>query len=180
VERHLLFTGGIAAAFILRQAGWPRRPAKAGYIAAEGAESKMEAQPVDQPVTVMSPTRRLQLQMTSRAVLGWIAKTWTAEELKRLLAEARRREPALRVLAHKNGRRTREPADIQVAQKHLLVNAFAAALYMMAKGGPNDGDAYYEPMLARNMHVRPEQVAELPVVAAALRRWEEAGAAHLT
>ena len=84
-------------------------------------------------------------------MLGWIdlAKTWDAAELKRLLAEARRREPALRVLAHKNGKRTREPADIQVAQKHLLVNAFAAALYMVAKGGPNDGDEYYEPMLAR-------------------------------
>ena len=138
----------------------------------------MEAQSVDQPVAVMSHTRRLQLQMTSKPVLGWIAKTWDAAELKRLLAEARRREPALRVLAHKNGKRTREPAGIQVAQKHLLVNAFAAALYMVAKGGPNDGDEYYEPMLARKVHERPEQVAELPVVAAALRRWEEAGAAH--
>jgi len=29
-------------------------------------------------------------------------------------------------------------------------------------------------MLARKVHERPEQVAELPVVAAALRRWEEA------
>ena len=142
----------------------------------KGRESKMEAQSVDQPVAVMSPTRRLQLQMTSKPVLAWIAKTWDAAELKRLLAEARRREPALRVLAHKNGKRTREPADIQVAQKHLLVNAFAAALYMVAKGGPNDGDEYYEPMLARKVHERPEQVAELPVVAAALRRWEEAGA----
>jgi hypothetical protein len=136
----------------------------------------MEAQSVDQPVAVMSPTRRLQLQMTSKPVLAWIAKTWDAAELKRLLAEARRREPALRVLAHKNGKRTREPADIQVAQKHLLVNAFAAALYMVAKGGPNDGDEYYEPMLARKVHESPELVAELPVVAAALRRWEEAGA----
>ena len=135
----------------------------------------MEAtQPVDQPVAVVSPTRRLHLQMTSRLVLKWIAQTWTAAELKRLLAEARRREPALRVLAHKNGKRTREPADIPVVQKHLLVNAFAAALYMVAKGGPNDGEEYYEPMLARNMHVRPEQMAELPAVAAALRRWEEA------
>jgi hypothetical protein len=132
----------------------------------------MEAQPVDHLVAVMSPTRRLQLQMTSKTVLAWIAKTWTAEELKRLLAEARRREPALRVLAHKNGRRTREPADIQVAQKHLLVNAFAAALYMMAKGGPNDGDEYYEVMLARRMHEAPERVAEVPSVAAALQRWQ--------
>ena len=104
----------------------------------------MEAQSVDQPVAVMSHTRRLQLQMTSKPVLGWIAKTWDAAELKRLLEEARRREPALRVLAHKNSKRTREPADIQVAQKHLLVNAFAAALYLVAKGGPNDGDEYYE------------------------------------
>ena len=111
-------------------------------------------------------------------MLAWKAKTWTAAELKRLLEVARRREPALRVLAHKNGKRTREPADIPVAQKHLLVNAFAAALYMMAKGGPNDGDEYYEPMLAMKVHERPEQVAELPVVAAALRRWGEAGAAH--
>jgi hypothetical protein len=130
--------------------------------------------PKYQLARVISPTRRLLLQMTSKPVLGWIARTWTAAELKRLLEEARRREPALRVLAHKNGRRTREPADIPVAQKHLLVNAFASALYMVAKGGPNDGDEYYEPMLARNMHVRPEQVAELPVVVAALRRWEEA------
>ena len=136
-----------------------------------------EAQQVDQPVAAMSPTRRLQLQMTSKPVLGWIAKTYMGRggAEARLLAEARRREPALRVLAHKNSKRTREPADIQVAQKHLLVNAFAAALYMVAKGGPNDGDEYYEPMLARKVHERPEQVVELPVVAAALRRWDEAG-----
>jgi hypothetical protein len=112
--------------------------------------------------------------MTSRLVLKWIAQTWTAAELKLMLERARRREPALHVLAHKNGKLTREPANIPVVQKHLLVNAFAAALYMVAKGGPNDGDEYYEPMLARNMHVRPEQMAELPAVAAALRRWEEA------
>ncbi len=56
--------------------GWPRRPVEAGYIAVKGTESKMEAtQPVDQPGAVVSPTRRLQLQMTSRAVLGWIART---------------------------------------------------------------------------------------------------------
>ena len=130
--------------------------------------------PKHQLVRVVSLTRRLQLQMTSKPVLGWIAKTWTAAELKRLLEEARRREPALRVLAHKNGRRTREPADIQVAQKHLLVNAFASALYMVAKGGPNDGAEYYEPMLARRLHEAPEGMMEVPVIAAALRRWEGA------
>ena len=133
----------------------------------------MEAtQPVDQPGAVVSPTRRLQLQMTSKPVLGWIARTWTAAELKRLLAEARRREPALHVLAHKNGKRTREPADIPVVQKHLLVNAFAAALYMVAKGGPNDGESYYAPMLAHRVHEEPERMMELPPVAAALKRWE--------
>ena len=120
-----------------------------------------------------SPTRRLQLQMTSRAVLAWIAKTWTAAELKQMLERARRREPALHVLAHKNGRRTREPADIPEKHKHLLVNAFAAALYMVAKGGPNDGAMYYEPMLAHGVHEEPERMLELPPVAAALKRWEK-------
>ena len=65
-----------------------------------------------------SPTRRLQLQMTSRLVLKWIAQTWTAAELKLMLERARRREPALRVLAHKNARLTREPANIAEKQKH--------------------------------------------------------------
>jgi hypothetical protein len=124
---------------------------------------------------LVSPTRRLQLQMTSKPVLAWIAKTWTAAELKLMLERARGREPALHVLAHKNGRLTREPANIPENQKHLLVNAFAAALYMVAKGGPNDGESYYAPMLAHRVHEEPERMMELPPVAAALKRWEEGG-----
>ena len=120
-----------------------------------------------------SPTRRLQLQMTSKLVFKWISQTWTAAELKLMLERARRREPALHALAHKNGRLTREPANIPEKQKHLLVNAFAAALYMVAKGGPNDGEAYYAPMLAQRVHEEPERMLELPPVAAALKRWEE-------
>ena len=127
---------------------------------------------MDCHVTTASPLRKLQLQMTSKTVLAWIAKTWTAAELKYMLAEARRCEPALHILAHKNGKRTREPADIPVTQKHLLVNAVAAAMYMVAKGGPNDGASYYEPLLARRMHEAPERVAEVPSVAAALQRWQ--------
>ena len=114
-----------------------------------------------------SPTRRLQLQMTSKLVLKWISQTWTAAELKLMLERARRREPALHALAHKNGRLTREPANIPEKQQHLLVNAVVAALYMVAKGGPNDGEAYYAPMLAHRVHEAPERMMELPPVAAA-------------
>ena len=39
---------------------------------------------------------------------------------------------------------------------------------MIAKGGPNDGEAYYAPMLARRVHEEPERMLELPPVASAL------------
>jgi len=120
----------------------------------------------------LSHARQLQKQLTSKGVLTWIDKRWTASELKEMLDRARVLEPVLRVLAHKNGRRTREPANIPKTQKHLLVNAFAAALYMVTKGGPNDGDAYYMPMLARNVHQDPTQMMELATVTEALKRWE--------
>ena len=120
-----------------------------------------------------SPARTLQRHMTCKKVLRWIGKTWTAEELKQMLGEARRREPALRRLAHRNGSNTRTPADIPVGKKHLLVNAFASALYMVARGGVNDGAEYYRPMLDRSVHEAPERMAELPAVAAALKRWQE-------
>ena len=88
-----------------------------------------------------------------------------------MLTEARRREPALRLLAHKNGSKTRKPADIPVAKKHLLVNAFAAALLMMTRGGANDGPGFYAPLLALRLHESPEGLAHVPAVAAAIERW---------
>jgi hypothetical protein len=97
--------------------------------------------------------------MTSKAVLAWIAKRWTAVELKQMLAEARRCEPALRVLVHKSCRNTRVPADIPVTKKHLLVNA--AALFRVSRGGPNDGDGYYKEMLACKVDEMPDKMLEM-------------------
>ena len=106
-------------------------------------------------------------------MLKWIDTTWTASQLKGMLERARQVEPALRVLAHKSRTpgRTREPANIPKKHKHLLVNAFAAALYMVTKGGPNDGDSYYQPILALNVHEEPAQMLEVPTVTEALKRW---------
>ena len=59
-----------------------------------------------------------------------------------------------------------------MTQKHLLVNAFAAALYMVTKGGPNDGNDYYLPILARGVHHDPTQMMELTTVIQALKRWD--------
>ena len=36
---------------------------------------------------------------------------------------------------------------------------------MVAKGGPNDGESYYAPMLAHRVHEEPERTMELPPVA---------------
>jgi hypothetical protein len=111
--------------------------------------------------------------MTSKHVLKWIDKRWTSSELKGMLERARQGEPALRVLAHKSRTpgRTREPANIPKKQKHLLVNAFASALYMVTKGGPNDGEAYYQPILEMNVHEEPARMLEVQTVAEALKRW---------
>jgi len=120
-----------------------------------------------------TPTQQLQRQMTSKHVLKWIDKRWTSSELKGMLERARQGEPALRVLAHKSRTpgRTREPANIPKKQKHLLVNAFASALYMVTKGGPNDGEAYYQPILEMNVHEEPARMLEVQTVAEALKRW---------
>jgi len=98
--------------------------------------------------------------MTSKLVLKWIDKKWTATELKMMLERARQLKPALRVLAHKSRTpgRTREPANIPKKQKHLLVNAFASALYMVTKGGPNDGEAYYHSLLMLNVNEEPARM----------------------
>jgi hypothetical protein len=110
--------------------------------------------------------------MTSKAVLAWIANRWSAVELKQMLAHARQCEPALRVLVHKSCRNTRVPADIPVAKKHLLVNAVAAALFRVSRGGPNDGDGYYKDMLACKVDAEPDRMMELRGVEDALARWK--------
>ena len=128
--------------------------------------------PSARKVAAATPIRQLQASMTSKAVLRWIGLTWTAEELKRMLEAARQCEPALRRLAHKNANRTREPAELSVAQKHLLGNAFAAALFMMARGGPNDGDEYYAPLLALRFHEDAARMRDVPAIARAIERWQ--------
>lgn len=56
-------------------------------------------------------------------------------------------------------------------KKHLLANTFASALFMMARGGPNDGEDYYEPMLRLGLHEDPSKITEVPAVMAAISRW---------
>ena len=124
--------------------------------------------------------QKLNADMTSQSVLKFLTRAWTPHELRSILVVARTIEPALRRIANRNGKsKTFAPTIPDEACPNKIATSLAPCMLAFARGRPDAGADFYEPMIDLNMRHHPHRILRIKSVVAALKRWG-APAPHLT
>jgi hypothetical protein len=115
--------------------------------------------------------QKLNADMTSQPVLKFLTRAWTPHELRGILVAARTIEPTLTRISNRNKSKTFAPTIPDETRPNKIATSLAPCLFAFARGQPDAGASFYEPLIALDLRHHPHRILRIKAVVAALTRW---------